>query len=134
MWEDIASYIIQECNPNDKVVEVGVGRFFKVAEYLQEHSMIDLILTDIKPSHPHVIEDDITNPRLEIYKGARLIYSIRPPLELHKHLIKVAENVKAKLLIRPLSTEHPTIENMKLINYKRSFFYEYQPNQRRYLE
>jgi len=74
MWECLASYIIQECNPNDKVVEVGVGRFFKVAEYLQEHSMIDLILTDIKPSHPHIIKDDITNPRLEIYKGAIKFY------------------------------------------------------------
>jgi len=126
MWECLASYIIQECNPNDKVVEVGVGRFFKVAEYLQEHSMIDLILTDIKPSHPHIIKDDITNPRLEIYKGARLIYSIRPPIELYMPLVKVADNVKAKLLIRPLATEHPPV-NMKLINYKRSFFYEYRP-------
>ncbi|BDH79045.1 MAG TPA: hypothetical protein GXX31_06210 [Methanothermobacter sp.] len=132
MWEDLASYIIQECNPNDKVVEVGVGRFFKVAEYLQEYSMIDLILTDIKPSHPYIIEDDITNPRWEIYKGARLIYSIRPPMELHKPLIKVADKVKAKLLIRPLVTE-PPIMDMNLINYKRSFFYEYQPSRRRYL-
>jgi len=127
MWKDLASYIIRECNPHDKVVEVGVGRFFKVAEYLQKHSIIDLTLTDIKPSHPCILEDDITNPNLEIYKGASLIYSIRPPLELHEHLIKVAGKVQAKLLIRPLSTEHPSIDDMKLVNYKRSFFYEYEP-------
>ncbi|BAW31728.1 MAG TPA: UPF0146 family protein [Methanothermobacter sp.] len=126
MWKDLASYIIQECKPYDKVVEVAVGRFFKVAEYLQKHSMIDLILTDIKPSHPNIIADDITKPNLEIYKGASLIYSIRPPLELHEHLIKVAVKVQAKLLIRPLSTEHPNID-MKLVNYKKSFFYEYKP-------
>ncbi len=126
MWKDFALYIIRQCNPHDRVVEVGVGRFFKVAEYIERHSMIDLILTDIKPSHPRVVKDDITNPQLSIYKGSKLIYSIRPPLELVRPLIEISDTINATLLIKPITTEY--IPEMKLVNYKRAFFYEYQPH------
>lgn len=83
MWKDLAIYIIRSCEPGARVVEVGAGRFLDVSEHIRKHSKIDLILTDIKPSHGGIIEDDVTSPRMDIYRGASLIYSIRPPAELH---------------------------------------------------
>jgi len=51
MWKDLATYIINHCTSYDKVVEVGAGKFLEVANILQKHSKINIILTDIKPSH-----------------------------------------------------------------------------------
>jgi uncharacterized UPF0146 family protein len=82
-------------------------------------------MTDIKPCYGDVLQDDITHPDLKIYKNAKLIYSIRPPEELHPHLMKLAEKVGADLIIKPLSTDSiNTSKNMKLINHKRAIFYK----------
>ena len=66
------------------IVEVGVGGFPLVALTLQEHLNMDIIMTDIKPYHDQIVVDDITNPNLNIYRDASLIYSIRPPEELQQ--------------------------------------------------
>ena len=50
-------------------------------------------------------QDDITNPRLHLYRGADLIYSVHPPPELLPYLIRLAERVKAALLVKPLSED-----------------------------
>ncbi len=126
MWKDIALYIIEHCSPSDKVVEVGVGKFHLVASTLQDYSEIDLVLTDIKPSHSTVLQDDITQPCLEIYDGARFIYSIRPPSELHQALMDIANKVGAALIIKPLTNEDiSTKQKMRLVNYKKASFYIY---------
>lgn len=65
--------------------------------------------------------DDITNPRIEIYKNSSLIYSIRPPFEIQQDIIKVAKMVNADCIIRPLYGDEPVTG--KLINYKGEFFY-----------
>jgi hypothetical protein len=62
---------------------------------------------------------------LDIYSGATLIYSIRPPEELQNHIKKVAESVGADLIIKPLSTEFINSDaSLKLINYKKAIFYK----------
>ena len=38
-----------------RIVEVGVGGFPLVGLILQEHLNMDIIMTDIKPYHDHVI-------------------------------------------------------------------------------
>ncbi|MBM4240848.1 MAG: hypothetical protein FJ150_04195 [Euryarchaeota archaeon] len=128
MWKDFACYIIKNYADTNKIIEVGVGKFHEVAHILQEHLKMDIIMTDIKPSHSRVIKDDLTCPNLKIYTGASLIYSIRPPLELHPYLLKVAEKVGADLIIKPLSTEYiesiNTKNKMKLINYKKAIFFK----------
>ncbi len=82
-------------------------------------------MTDIKPYHDGIILDDIRQPDLKIYKDAGLIYSIRPPEELHPYLEKLSGNVGADLIIKPLSTDSINIKGkMNLVNYKKAVFYK----------
>jgi uncharacterized protein len=125
MWKDFSEYIIANYKNASLIVEVGVGGFPLVALTLQEHLNIDIIITDIKPYHDMVVVDNITKPDLNIYRGASLIYSIRPPEELQNHIKRVAEVVGADLIIKPLSTEFiGPDKGMKLINYKKAIFYK----------
>jgi uncharacterized protein len=125
MWKDFSEYIIANYKDASLIVEVGVGGFPLVALTLQEHLNMDIIMTDIKPYHDRVVVDDITNPDLNIYRDATLIYTIRPPEELQNHIKVVAEVVGADLIIKPLSTEFISLNNsMKLINYKKAIFYK----------
>jgi len=124
MWNDFTRYIINNYNYTPKIVEVAVGNFLEVAIGLRKHLKLNIIMTDIKPSHTGIIQDDITHPNLEIYKNASLIYSIRPPEELHPHLVKVAGKVGSDLIIKPLSTDSINSKRkLELINYKKTFFY-----------
>ncbi|HNS24618.1 MAG TPA: UPF0146 family protein [Methanobacteriaceae archaeon] len=125
MWSDFSEYIIQHYSHAHRIVEVGVGRFYPVALDLQRRLKVNIIRTDIKPCHQDVVQDDITHPDLKIYKGAELIYSIRPPEELHPYLQKVAGDVGADLIIKPFYTDTiNTPKKMKLINYKRAVFFQ----------
>lgn len=125
MWSSLRDYIEKNYEHAHKVVEVGVGKFPIVARDLKEHLKLNIVLTDIIPSHDDIILDDICHPNLKIYKGAELIYSIRPPEELHPCLVRVAREVGSDLIIKPLSTDSiNSRENFKLINYKKAVFYQ----------
>jgi len=125
MWKDFSEYIITNYRDVSKIVEVGVGNFPRVALTLQEHLNMDIIMTDIKPYHPMVTVDDINDPDLDIYSGASLIYSIRPPEELQKSIKNVADTVGADIIIKPFLTESFSHDNkFKLVNYKTAIFYK----------
>lgn len=49
--------------------------------------------------------DDVLKPRIELYKSADLIYSIRPPSELIPKIIELSELVSSDVLIAPLSED-----------------------------
>lgn len=124
MWKDFAQYIINNYSNVDRIVEVGVGKFHKVASILEENLKSSIVMTDIKPSHRKIIQDDIGNPNLKIYKGSSLIYSIRPQPELMPYLITIAEKTGADLIIKPFSTDFVNSGKMKLINYRKATFYK----------
>lgn len=124
MWKDFAQYIINNYANSDKIVEVGVGKFHLVGSILQENLKANIVLTDIKPSSIKIVQDDICNPDLKIYKGASLIYSIRPQPELQPYIINVAEKVGADVIIKPFSTEFVSSNKMKLLNYRKTSFYK----------
>ena len=133
--ENISKYIINYIK-NKKgniekscIVEVGVGYYLNVAKILKSYG-INVIVVDIKED---VIErakreglngqvDDIFNPKLEIYKHADLIYSIRPPRDLQYQLLKLSKRYKVPLIIRPLSGEF-VVDGLKLINYRGEVLY-----------
>lgn len=126
MWNDFAEYIIGNYASSAKIVEVGVGNFLSVALTLRKHLPQDIILTDISPSTEGIVQDDIKHPNLKIYKGASLIYSIRPPEELHTALFNVVHEVGSDLIIKPYSEDSiNTPKKMKLINYKKAIFYRW---------
>ena len=133
MWDSLGEYIEKIAIENNsnvfKVVEIGVGKFFKISEYLKEHDKIDLTLIDIVPANDEVLRDDITSPNLNIYKKVDLIYSIRPPYELQQYIEEIAKYSKAILIIKPLTNEHlNTTITMNLKSYKKANFFEYDFN------
>ena len=128
-YEDIAEYILK--NYKNKVVEVGVGGLPHVALALKDR--ISVIVTDIKEQKYDGIDfvvDDIFSPVMDIYKGATLIYSIRPPVDMQEAIARAAKNVGADLLIRPFGNEKTELGRLfrkcSVINYKRARFFLYK--------
>lgn len=101
---EIADFILRQYS--GKVVEVGAGFMPDVALLLMKH--LTVVATD-KEEHSveglPVTEDDIFSPRMEIYEGASLLYSIRPPTEIQIAMGRLAAEIRADLLIRPLNDE-----------------------------
>ncbi|MCS7121225.1 MAG: UPF0146 family protein [Archaeoglobaceae archaeon] len=110
-----------------KVAEIGIGNYFEVAKKLKEIG-IEVLATDVierkVPNGIKFFVDDVTNPKIEIYRGVELIYSIRPPIELYKPITNLAKRLKVSCIIKPLSGEFPGFLEGKLINYKGLSFYE----------
>lgn len=124
MWEDFAQYIINNYANADKIVEVGAGKFHKVALILIQNLNSSIVMTDIKPSYKKIVQDDICDPDLKIYTGSSIIYSIRPQPELMPCLMAVAEKTGADLIIKPFSTDFVNSDKLKLINYRKATFYK----------
>ncbi len=126
MWDSFKEYIQTQSTKNPtKIVEIGVGKFDGVYQYLKRNENINIIKTDILPDDNEVIVDDVTNPNMDLYKDADIIYSIRPPSELQPHIIKLSQKVNAHLIIKPLFNEDLNTghNKMKLKNYKKASFY-----------
>lgn len=103
--EDLAEFIGQ--NYSGRIVEVGAGHESAVARLLLARGQ-DVVLTDKEErflENMHVEKDDIFAPRMELYQGASLLYSIRPPLELQIAMVELAARIGADVLIRPLQDE-----------------------------
>ena len=102
---DLADYICT--NYSGRVVEVGAGYVSDVALTLIFRGL-DVSATDKEERFLdglHVEKDDIFSPRLELYEGACLIYSLRPPLEMQMAMGDLARRIGADVLIRPLGDE-----------------------------
>lgn len=111
-----------------KIVEIGIGKFFGVSEYIikkSDSNNINFFATDIHPANENILFDDIKNPNMDIYSDADLIYSIRPPQELQPYIGNIVDKIHANLIIKPLFNEDLNLGlNMKLVNYKKAAFYQ----------
>ena len=117
----LAEYISK--NYRGKVVEIGIGRRLETAAELatKGFEVVAVDVINIIPDNFTFFRDDVTDPEISIYRGASLIYSIRPPPELFPYIVRLAESVKADCIIRPLGNEFPV--GGKLVNYGRERFY-----------
>jgi uncharacterized protein len=123
--DDLAEFIAE--NYSGRVVEVGAGFAAEVALGLRERGL-DLVLTDKEErllGSLRVEKDDIFSPRLELYRGASLIYSIRPPLEMQLAMGQLASLIGADVLIRPLMDEVAELPGFsrRLVNRGQARFY-----------
>ena len=128
--EDLAEFIGQNCS--GRIVEVGAGHVPAVALQLLARGL-DVVLTDREErllENMRVVKDDIFAPRMELYQGASLIYSIRPPLELQIAMGEVAARVGADILIRPLQDEVAELPGFarRLVNAGEARFYLFRAN------
>ena len=92
----------------NNAVEIGIGHFPDVAFALLKRQ-VRLFATDIRPfQYPglNVVVDDITEPELSLYRGMKLIYSMRPPPELIPYMKRLARLISADLILKPLSDEY----------------------------
>jgi uncharacterized protein len=109
------------------VVEVGAGYALEVALDLKARGL-DVVLTDKQErllGSLRVEKDDIFSPRLELYRGASLLYSIRPPLEMQLAMGLLVLELGADVLIRPLQDEVAQLPgfNRRLVNAGEARFY-----------
>ena len=123
--EDLVEFIGQ--NYSGRVVEVGAGHVPAVAQQLSARGL-DVVLTDREErllENMRVVKDDIFAARMELFQGASLIYSIRPPLELQIAMGDVAARVGADILVRPLQDEVAELPGFarRLVNAGEARFY-----------
>jgi len=104
---DLAEYIRK--NYSGRVVEVGAGHVPDVALSLMQSSGDRQVVVTDKEERSlgalSVEKDDLFSLRLDLYQGASLLYSIRPPLELQLAMGALARQIGADVLIRPLADE-----------------------------
>lgn len=119
----LADFIAQRYK---KVAEIGIGNNVAIAELLKSKG-ISVIATDVRKVKTSVefYIDDVLNPRLEVYKGVELIYSIRPPPELFPAIRRLSKLVCADCIIKPL---YGDFYDGKLINYRGISFYLWKRN------
>jgi hypothetical protein len=126
---DLARFILARYS--GKVVEVGVGAAPEVALLLIPK--MEVVATD-KTARTvgglAVVADDIFSARLDFYRGASLLYSIRPPLEMQLAMGRVARGIGAEVIVRPLVDEVATIPGFRrtLVNSGEARFYLFSPS------
>jgi hypothetical protein len=89
-------------------VEVGIGKNTEAAQILSQAGKL-LRSTDIKeipvPEDLAFIVDDIFSPEISRYRGADVIYAIRPAIEMVPPLIALAESVNCDCIVYHLGFE-----------------------------
>ncbi|HEV2120872.1 MAG TPA: UPF0146 family protein [Candidatus Bathyarchaeia archaeon] len=114
MFEQLVDWIKQNYSDARKIIEVGVGHRIDVAEQIAEAlPRTEILVTDKDESWVRTrkggrirgISDDVMFPRLNLYQGASLVYSLHPPVEIFPALERLANGVGADLLIVPISDE-----------------------------
>ena len=128
--KDLAQFIGK--NYSGRVVEIGAGHVLEVALHLASLGR-DVLITDREERYLggiHIEKDDIFMPRLDLYQGASLIYSIRPPLELQLAMGILASRLGTDILIRPLNDEVAELPGFvrRLVNAGEARFYIFRPN------
>ena len=128
--KDLAEFIAS--NYSGHVVEIGGGHVLEVAMHLLSLGR-NITVTDKEErivGRIHIKKDDIFEPRLDIYQGASLLYSIRPPLEMQLAMGVLASRLCVDILIRPLNDEIAELPGFsrRLINAGEASFYLFRKN------
>jgi hypothetical protein len=132
-YDGLANFVITNYPKGSRIVEVGIGSHPEVAEILAGD--FEVICTDIHDTGPDVaglkyVKDDIFKPDHKIYRGASLIYSIRPPVDMQDSIAAIASLVGADLIIRPFSSEKSDLKryfkNFRVVNHKGATFFLYK--------
>jgi len=128
--EEVAEFVKEEYAKGEKVVEVGVGRRDETARALCDAGF-EVTATDARDVEDDVrevrfVRDDISSPQKTVYEGATLVYSLRPPYEIHAAIDSVAREVGADTLLVPLAGEGTPLESdrdFELVNHGRRAFF-----------
>lgn len=120
MFEELVEFITLNYSRARKIVEVGVGSRIDVAERIKEaFPLADILATDkdTRSIRSHgtkklrLVADDVMFPRIPVYQGASLIYSIHPPVEIIPAVIELASRIRADLLVVLRSDEQEALHH-----------------------
>ncbi|MBP1911612.1 UPF0146 family protein [Thermococcus stetteri] len=121
--EDFADFIASRI-PAGKVVELGIGFQFKVALKLKELGFqvlaVDWNERAVEAAREAGIEafrDDLFNPRFDLYRGVRALYSVRPTPEIVRPILELGEKLGVPVFILPLAGDVMP-KTMRLVNYR----------------
>jgi len=91
-----------------RAVEAGIGNNTLAAEMLAEKGIL-MGCTDIRcrdyPASLHFSCDDIFMPDLSLYRGADVVYALRPAIEMIPPLMAIARAVESDLVVYHLGFE-----------------------------
>jgi uncharacterized protein len=119
MFEDFAEFVAENYSSAKKIVEVGVGHRIDVAIDVKNRlPNTEVVVTDQEESwirnhrllKVKAVIDDIVNPRLAVYAGAGLVYSIQPPVELVPSLVSLSSRIRADLFVVPIMDEQEAFQ------------------------
>ena len=122
MFEDFARFVAENYASARKIVEVGVGHRIDVAISVKTRlPTAEVVVTDSdeswirshRTSKVKAVVDDVVSPRLAVYEGAGLVYSLQPPVELVPSLVKLVEKIGADLLVVPVMDEQEAFHNSR---------------------
>ncbi|NJE03899.1 UPF0146 family protein [Thermococcus sp. MV11] len=130
--EDFAEFLAREI-PRGKVVELGIGFQFKVALKLKSLGY-DVLAIDWNPESVErarelgigAVRDDLFSPRLELYRTARALYSVRPTPEIVRPILKLGRTLRLPVYILPLAGDAMP-RGMRLGNHRGLAIYVYNP-------
>ena len=89
-------------------IEVGIGKNTEAARILL-NAGTRVRCTDVKdrevPEWLYFTSDDIFSPDISLYKGADVIYAIRPAIEMIPPLLELAQTINCDLIVYHLGFE-----------------------------
>ncbi|WP_456365014.1 UPF0146 family protein [Thermococcus sp.] len=133
--EGLAEFIAETVG-RGKVVEAGIGFHLKVALRLKELGY-DVLAVDwnekaienAKKAGINAVRDDLFRPRLELYRGAKVVYSVRPTPEIVAPILRLGKGLKVPVYILPLSGD-PRVRGTRLVNFRGLAIYVYNPKRK----
>ena len=129
--DTIVEYVRENYVEGARLVEVGVGERDDTARALADADF-EVTATDAREVETgegvEFVRDDVKSPDMSVYGGASLVYSLRPPYEIHSDIDDVARSVGADTLLAPLADEGtPLKRDFELVNHDGRAFFVRQP-------
>ncbi|ASJ08315.1 hypothetical protein A3L11_03345 [Thermococcus siculi] len=121
--EDFADFLTGNV-PEGRIAELGIGFQFKVALRLKELGY-DVLAVDWNPASVerarelgiNAVRDDLFAPNLELYRGVKALYSVRPSPEIVKPILELGRKLSVPVYILPL-TGDAMPRGMRLVNFR----------------
>ena len=132
MLEVMAEFISKNF-PQGKAVELGIGFQTKVALKLMELGY-DVLAVDwnekaienARKLGINAVKDNLFSPRLELYRDAVVLYSVRPTPEIMRPILELSRRTGVPAVILPLSGD-TVPRGFKLTNHGNLAIYVYNP-------
>ena len=127
------AHFIAEKSEGKRAIEIGVGFQLSVALKLRELgyevTVVDWneeALENARKAGLKAVRDNVFNPRIEVYRGTDVVYSVRPTPEIVRPILDLGRLLRKPVYILPF-TGDPMPPGARLVNYHGLAIYVYSP-------